>query len=73
MLLASLVREQRREDKQMKEGLANVTVVTKHPCCFLVHNTSSPLFYASLVLELDLLKSLERGPFLPINLVVAYK
>lgn len=70
--MASLVREQRREDKQMK-GLANVTVVTKHPCCFLVHNTSSPLFYTSLVLEMDLLKFLEMGPFIPINLVVAYK
>lgn len=71
--MASLVREQRREDKQMKEGLANETVVTKHPCCFLVHNTSSPLFHTSLVLERDLLKSLEMGPFIPINLVVAYK
>lgn len=55
------------------KGLANVTVVTKHPCCFLVHNTSSPLFYTSLVLEMDLLKFLEMGPFIPINLVVAYK
>ena len=70
--MASLVKEQRREDKQMQEGLANVTVVTKHPCV-LVHNTSSPLFYTSLVLEMDLLKLLEMGPFIPINLVAAYK
>lgn len=34
-----------------KEGLANVTIVTKCPCSFLVHNTSIPLFYTTLVLD----------------------